>query len=159
MRLALIALLLAPALAHADSYTSKAGKVSIDIPKKWTVKATDELVRATPPSNEVALAMWVVDSPDLKAAMQKLEGELYSSVDGLKWVDKTKAIKIHDLQGKWVEGMGRSSRRTALDVLVVVAGPTATKKGVILLAVVDHDKLAANKPAIQSIFETLKSAK
>jgi len=156
----LIALLwVVPALARADVYASKAGKVSIDIPKKWSVKATDEIVRATPPTNDVALAMWVVDSPDLKAALQKLEGELYSSVDGLKWVERTRTMKIHDLPGKWIEGMGLSSRRTQLDVLVVVAGPTPTKKGVILLAVVDHDKLAANRAAIQSIFETLKSAK
>jgi len=44
-------------------------------------------------------------------------------------------------------------------VIVLVAGPTPTKKGVILMAVVDHDKLTANRKAIQSIFGTLRPIK
>ena len=52
-----------------------------------------------------------------------------------------------------------SSRSTQLDVLVVVAGPTPAKKGVIMLAVVDHDKLKTNQRTIQSIFQSLKPLK
>ena len=44
-------------------------------------------------------------------------------------------------------------------ILVTVAGPTKTKKGVIMMAVVEHDKLKDNEPAIQSIFQTLKQTK
>lgn len=146
-------------VAAADVHKSKAGKVSIDLPKKWQVTASDELVRATSPDNEVAFVMWVVDSPDLKAALKKLEGELYSSIQGLRWVDKVKKLKVNKLPASWVEGVGVSSRATSLDVLVLVAGPTASKKGVILMAIVDHDKLVANRPTIQSIFRTLKPAK
>jgi hypothetical protein len=156
---ALVVLLLLSDLAHASVYASKAGKVSIDVPKKWTVTAADELVRAASPDNQVAFVFWVVDSPDVKAALTKLEGELYSSIQGLKWVDNAKKLKIHGLPATWVEGVGVSSRSTQLDVLVVVAGPTGSKKGVILLAVVDHDKLAAQRSAIQRIFETLRPAK
>jgi hypothetical protein len=159
MRAPLLLLLVWTGLASADVYKSTAGKVSIDVPKKWSVTASDELIRAAPPNNEVALVMWVVDSPDVKAALTKLEGELYSSIKNLKWVDKVKKLKVNKLPGSWVEGVGVSSRATSLDVIVLVAGPTATKKGVIVMAVVDHDKLAGNRKAIQSIFQTLKPTK
>jgi hypothetical protein len=106
----------------------------------------------------VAFVMWIVESPDVKDALKKLEGELYSSIQSLRWVDKTKKMKVNKLAGTWVEGVGVSSRSTQLDVLVFVA-PTGSKKGVILLAVVDHDKYEANRPAIQSIFGTLKPTK
>jgi hypothetical protein len=159
MRLALVLLLAFGGLASADVHRNKAGKVSIDIPKKWTVDVKDEMIRAVSPSNEVALVVFIVESADVKAALTKLEGELYSSVQGLKWVDKPKKLKVNKLAATFVEGVGVSSRATQLDVLVTVAGPTPAKKGVIVMAVVDHDKLATNKAAIQAIFQTLKPAK
>ncbi len=157
--LSLLILLVVAGVAGADVHKSKAGKVSVDIPKKWTVDAKDELVRAVSPSGDVALVLWIVESADLKAALTKLEGELYSSVMGLRWVDRTKKLTVNKIKGTWVEGVGVSSRQTQLDVIVFVAGPTPTKKGVILMAVVDHDKYEANRPAIQSIFGTLKATK
>ncbi|HUS31053.1 MAG TPA: hypothetical protein VMZ53_21230 [Kofleriaceae bacterium] len=161
MRLVLVLLfaLVSTRAAHADVYPSKAGKVSIDVPKKWTVNATDELVRASSPDNAVAFVFWVIDSPDVKPAVKKLEGELYSSIQGLRWVDKTKKLKINGLPATWVEGVGVNAAESQLDVLVVVAGPTKTKKGVLMLAVVEHDKLKANEKTIQSIFKTLKATK
>jgi hypothetical protein len=161
MRILILALVLslAPRAAGAEVYKSKVGKVSIDIPKQWTVTAEDGLIRAASPNAEVALIVWIVDSPDVKEALKKLEGELYSSVSGLRWVDKTKKLKINKLPGTWVEGVGVSARSTQLDVVVFVAGPTAAKKGVILLAVVDHDKYEANRSSIQAIFGTLKPTK
>jgi hypothetical protein len=154
-----LALALVGRVASADVHKSQVGKVSIDIPKKWNVDAKDDLVRAESANHEVALVLWVVDSPDVKEALTKLEGELYSSIKGLKWVDKTKKLKVNKLPGTWVEGVGVSGRATQLDVIVLVAGPTATKKGVIVLAVVEHDKYEANRPAIQSIFATLRPVK
>lgn len=159
MRAAFVFLLLLTGIAHADVYASKAGKVSIEIPKPWAVNASDELIRAASPDSAVALVMWVVDSTDPKAALTRLEGELYSSIQGLKWVDKTKRLKINGLKATWIEGAGVNARAAQLDVLVVVAGPTPTKKGVILFAVVEHDKLATHKKQIQSVFQTLRRTK
>ena len=158
LSLSLLCLVLAGGVAGADVYKSKVAKVSIDIPKKWTVDAKDELIRASSANNEVAVVMWVADSAEVKAAQTKLEGELYSAVKNLKWVDKTKKLKVNKLKGTWVEGIGMSSRGTQLDVIVFVAA-TPAKKGVILFAVVDHDKYEANRSAIQSIFGTLKPTK
>ena len=146
-------------IARADVHASKAGKVSVDIPKKWSVDAKDELIRAASPNKEVALVLWIVDSADVKAALTKLEVELYSSIQGLKWVDRQKKLKVNKLAATFVEGVGVSGRGTQLDVIVMVAGPTPAKKGAIVLAVVEHDKVNANKPTIQSIFQTLKPTK
>lgn len=159
MRWAVLFVILFTGVAAADVHKSDAGKVSVDIPKKWSVDAKDDLIRSSSPNQEVALIVWVVDSPDVKAALTKLEGELYSSIQGLKWVERTKKLAINKLPATWVEGVGVSSRSTQLDVLVVIAGPTPAKKGVIMLAVVDHDKLKTNQRAIQSIFQTLKPLK
>lgn len=150
---------LAAGVGHAGVHTSKAGRVSVNIPNTWTVNATDELIRSASPDNAVAFVLWVVDSADTKAALERLEHELYSSIQGLKWVDKTKKLAINKLPATWVEGTGVSARATQLDVLVIVAGPTPTKKGVIMMAVVEHEKLAANKKAIQALFKTLKPTK
>lgn len=160
MRLALaLVVMMLGTVAHADSYASKAGKVSVDVPKTWTVNATDELVRASSPNSEIAFVFWVVDSADTKAALTKLEGELYNSVQGLKWVKTTKKVTIHSIPGTFVEGVGVNAQANQLDIMVTVAGPTKTKKGVILLGVVEHDKLKANKPAMQALFASLKSTK
>ena len=146
-------------LAHAEVYPSKAGKAAITIPAKWTVTASDELVRAVSPDGHVALVFWVVDSADAKDGIKKLEGELYSSVQSLRWVDKVKKVKINKLPATWIEGAGVNAAGNQLDVLVVVAGPTAAKKGVILFAAVEHEQLAANLQAIRSIFQTLRPTK
>lgn len=145
--------------ASADVYASKAGKASIDIPKKWNVMAKDELVRAASPDNQVALVFWVSDTTETKEALKKLEGELYSSIQGLKWVDKVKKLKVNRLPATWVEGVGVNAAGKQLDVLVVIAGPTPAKKGIITFAVVEHEQLAKNRKTIQAIFQTLKATK
>jgi hypothetical protein len=157
--LSLVCLVLLGGVAGAEVYKSKVAKVSLEIPKGWMVDAKDELIRAASANNEVAIVMWVADSAEVKPALTKLEGELYSAVKNLKWVNKTKKLKVNKLKGTWVEGIGLSSRATQLDVIVFVAGPTPAKKGVILFAVVDHDKYEANRSAIQSVFGTLKPTK
>ncbi len=146
-------------IAHADIREAKSGKVSVDIPTKWSFDAKDLLIRAVSPDNGVAFVLLVVESSDLKEGLKRIEGELYSSIQGLKWVDKVRKLSINKLPGKWVEGTGVNARGTQLDVLVVLAGPTAAKKGVIMMAIVEHEKLAANTKAIQGIFKTLKPTK
>ena len=145
--------------ASAGVHASKAGKVSIALPEKWAFTETDELVRASSPDNNVAFVFWVIDSPDVKKALSTLEHELYSAVQGLRWVDKMKKLKINAIPATFVEGVGVNAQAAQLDILVTIAGPTKTKKGVIMMAVVEHDKLKDNEPAIQSIFQTLKQTK
>lgn len=161
MRAAVVLLLLLCSVASAGPLVVKAGKVSVDIPKSWAVNMKDEppLIRSASPDNAVAFVLWIVDTTDTKTALTKLEGELYSSIQGLKWVDKTKKLKINKIPTTWVEGVGVNAAGAQLDVLVVVGGPTPTKKGVIMLAVVEHEKLVANENGIKAIFQSLKRTK
>jgi hypothetical protein len=146
-------------VASADVHASKIGKASIDIPKKWSVTAKDELVRAASPDSAIAIVFWVTDTTDTKEALKSLESELYSSIQGLKWVDRTKKLKINRLPATWVEGVGVNAAGKQLDVLVVIAGPTPAKKGITMFAVVEHEQLSKNRKTIQSIFQTLKPTK
>lgn len=157
--LTLFVLLATATVAHAGVHAAKAAKVTIDLPAKWTVDTQDEFIRAASDNNEVAFALLVVDKPDLKEALTRLEGELYSAVQGLRWIDKTTKLTIGKMPSTLVQGAGVSSRATALDVLVVVSGPTPAKKGVIMFAAVDHDKLKANNKAIMAAFKSLKPMK
>jgi hypothetical protein len=161
MRSAIVFLvvLLTASAAEADVREAKAGKVTIDLPNKWTVDTKDEMIRASSDNGEIAFVLFVVDKPDVKAALTMLEGELYSAVQGLRWIDKTKKMKINKLPSTLVQGVGVSARATALDVLVVVSGPTPAKKGIVMFAAVDHDKLAANNKTIMAAFNSLKPMK
>jgi hypothetical protein len=123
------------------------------------VTASDELVRAVSPDGQVALVFWVVDSAETKEGIKTLEKELYSSVQSLRWVDKVKKVKINKLPATWVEGAGVNAAGNQLDVLVVVAGPTGAKKGILMFAAVEHEKLAPNIKAIRAIFQTLRPTK
>jgi predicted Zn-dependent protease len=154
--LPLAILLLTSAPAGAERHAATAGKVTVDLPKDWKVDAAADMIRAASADDAIAFALFVVATADAKAALQKLERDLYSSVQGLKWVDRQKKVKINKLAGTFVEGVGVSARSTQLDVLVLVAGPTPAKSGVILLGVVEHDKLPAQRKTLQKIFESLK---
>ncbi|NVB79442.1 MAG: hypothetical protein HOV81_13690 [Kofleriaceae bacterium] len=157
--LVLFVLLATATAARADVHEVKAGKVSVDLPKKWAVDTKDDVIRAVSPDNQVAWVLVVVDTPEVKAALTRLEGELYSAVQGLRWIDSTKKKKIHTLPSTIVQGVGVSARATQLDVLVVVSGPTPAKKGIIMFAAVEHDKLAANNKTIMAAFNSLKPTK
>lgn len=157
--LVLLVLLGAATAARADVHPSKAAKVSMNLPKTWKVETTDKFIRAASANNEVGFALLVIDKADTKAALTRLEGELYSAVQGLKWIDKTTKMKIHGVQSTLVQGVGVNARGAQLDVLVVVAGPTPAKNGVVMFAAVEHDKLAANNKAIMAAFNSLRRTK
>jgi hypothetical protein len=145
------------AAVHAEPKTSKAAKVTLDVPKGWKVDVKDDTMRGESGDKQVALLMWVVDSADVDAATKKLDGELYSAVASLKW-GKPTAAKVHGLKASYIDGTGRAVSGE-LDVKVIVVGPTATKKGVILVAAVEHAKLDAHKAEIQALFESVRPAR
>jgi hypothetical protein len=155
----LLLLLLLTATAAADVHPVKGAQVSVDVPKAWSVDAKDDLLRAVSPDSAVAFVVMTVDTTDTKENLKLLEGELYSSISGLRWVDKVKKVKINKLPATWVEGAGANVQAHQLDVLVVIAGPTPAKKGALMFAVVEHAKLKDHKKTIQGIFQTLKPTK
>jgi len=154
---ALLVLLVLGGVAAADVHTNKTAKVTLDIPKSYKMTEQDELMRGESGDKAVALFFWVVDTSDPDEAIKKLTAELYSMVGSLQW-DKPKAEKVHGLDAKWIDGTGRSVGNT-LDIRMVLAGPTATKKNVMVVSVVDHAKADAHKAEIAGILTSLKPAK
>ena len=143
--------------AVADVHTNKVAKVSLDVPKTYSMTEQDEVMRGESSDKAVALLFWVVDTNDSDEAIRKLTGELYSMVGSLQW-DKPKADKLNGLPVKWIDGTGRSVGNT-LDIRVVLAGPTAAKKSVLVVGIVDYAKADAHKAEIAAILKSLKPAK
>lgn len=154
---ALVVLALLCAVAAADVHTNKAAKVTLDVPKSYKLTEQDDVMRGESGDKAVALLYWNVDTGDTDEAIKKLTGELYSMVGSLSW-DKPKAEKVHGLDGQWITGTGRSVGNT-LDITVLLAGPTATKKHVLVVGIVDHVKADAHRAEIAAILKSLKPAK
>jgi hypothetical protein len=157
MTKSLAIVLLLTGIAVADVHTNKVAKVAVDVPKTYKLTEQDDLMRGESADKAVALLLWVVDTGDPDAALEKLSGELYSMVGSLAW-DKPRTEKVNGLAATWIDGTGRSVGNT-LDLRVVLAGPTATKKYVMVVGIVDHAKAEAHKAEIGAILKSLKPAK
>jgi len=143
--------------AAADVHTNKSAKVTVDVPKTYKMTEQDDVMRGESDDKAVALLYWNVDTGDMDEAIKKLTQELYSTVGSLQW-GKPTAAKVHGLDAKWIDGTGRTLGKS-LDLRVVLAGPTATKKHVMVIGIVDHAKADAHKAEIDGILKSLKPAK
>jgi hypothetical protein len=157
MRALVISILAWSAVAAADVHTNKLARVSLDVPKTYAMTDQDALMRGESADKAVALLFWVIDSNDPDAAIKRLSSEIYSMVGSLHW-DAPKADKLNGLPVTWIDGTGRSVGNS-LDIRVVVAGPTAAKKSVMVVGIVDHAKADAHKAEITAILKSLKPAK
>ncbi len=155
---ACVLLLVCSGVAAAEVKTAKNAKVTVTTPKGYKVDAKDDnVMRGESKDKAVAVFVWTVDTTDVASAQKMLAGELYSSVAGLKW-DKPRTDKVNGLPAAFFDGSGRAVG-AALDIAVVLVGPTATKKGVIVMAAVDHEKRAAHQAEIDTMFKSVKPLK
>jgi hypothetical protein len=155
----LIVLLFAAGVAHATVHPSRAGKVTVDVPANWKLTETDENTKWVSANNQVALVLWVLDTTDFAKVIQRLGDELVFAVDDPVW-GKPRAGTVNGLAVSYVDGRGTFQARPdapkiALDVRVMIAA-TAAKKGAVLVAIVAHDKSAANKRTLDGIFASVK---
>jgi hypothetical protein len=157
MMKALVVLVVLGGIAAADVHTNKAAKVSVDIPKTYKLTETDDVIRGESADKAVAVFYWNVDTGDAAEATKKLGQELYAAVGSLSW-NKPTSGKLNGLDVQWITGTGRSVGNT-LDISVVLAGPTATKRHVMVVGIVDHAKADAHKAEIAAILKSLKPAK
>lgn len=155
--LMMISMLAWSAVAAADVHTNKLARVSLDIPKTYSMTDQDDLMRGESADKAVALLFWVIDSNAPDAAIKRLTSELYAMVGSLRW-DKPKPGKLNRLPVTWIEGTGRSVGNS-LDIRVLVAGPTAADKSVMVVGIVDHAKAGAHKAEITAILKSLRPAK
>jgi hypothetical protein len=151
-----IVVLLANAAA-ADVHINKVSKVSVDVPKTYKMTDKDDVIRGESADHAVALFQWNVDTSDPAEAEKQLATELYAMIGSLTW-DKPRSEKVGGMAASWIDGTGRSVGNM-LDIHMVLAGPTAAKKHVIVAAIVDHAKADAHKAEITAILKSLKPAK
>ncbi len=154
---ALLVLVALCGIAAADVHTNKAAKVTLDVPKTYKMTEQDDVMRGESEDKAVALIYWNVGTSNFDDAIKKLTGELYSAVGGLSW-EQPKTEKVNGLEAQWIDGKGHSLA-TQLDIRVVFAGPTATKKYVMVVGIVDRAKADAHKAEIAAILKSLKPAK
>jgi hypothetical protein len=157
---ALAVTLLAASAAHADVHVCAPAKLSVDLPKAWHVTTGKDpgVIRAASPDQAVAVALWVIPKPDLKAAIKEIDKQLVGVVKHQKWAGG-QADVLHGMRAYTVEGTGVSGGGNPIDLLVVVVGPTPNKKAAIVLAAVDHAKLDAHWSEVEKILKSVAPAK
>lgn len=144
-------------VAAADVHTNATAKLSFDAPKTYKLTEQDTQMKGESADKAVALVFWLVDSGDADKAEHSVATELYTALASLAW-DKPKPAKVNGLPATFIDGTGRTAGK-ALDLQMVVVGPTATKKYAILIGIVDHAKTDAHKAEITAILKSLKPAK
>ncbi len=156
----LIMLLLAAGIAHGNVYPSNTGKVSEDVPDGWKITETNEVVKWVSPNDQVMLALWVFETTDVAQVTKRLEDELILAVDDPKWGQPTKTsvngLAVSNVDGRATFQVRPNSSKYALDIRVMIAGPTPSKKGAVFVAIVAHAKATTNKRALDAIFASVK---
>lgn len=99
-------------------------------------------------NDQVALPLWVFETTDVTQVTKRLEDELVLAVDGPTWGHPTKAsvngLAVTNVDGRATFQVRPNSPKLALDIRVMIAGPTPSKKGAVFVAIVTHAKATAN---------------
>ena len=157
--LALVAALaLGATAAHADTKTSKAGGVSIDIPDDWKAEGNDTLLAVEDPSDQMGMLLIVVDKADAKQVLAGLDKLLAKSATDVHWSKKQKAMELNGMKGISIDGSAKMNGKPVLTTIMIL-GPTPTGKGVIAFAGAQPEWLKAHGDALLATFKSLKPVK
>ena len=155
--LSFVALVALAGSAAAEVRTSQAGKVSIDVPSGWNTKSqSDTLLTISDPTNEIGILFAVVEQSDMKKAGEALDAYLSKIATDIKWGDKPKPAQFNGMSGVKIDG--RASVQGKPVGLGAVFLKTPSQKGLIVLVLVQADRMAAHKESIKAIFNSLKPA-
>lgn len=160
MRLVIATLIIALGFgtAAAEVRTSPTGKVSVDIPSSWKVKAeSPDLLVGESKDDAVGLMFWVVDKFDVTEALEKLDGAVKGKITKIKW-EKAKKAEINGMKGIRNVGTAVIKGKEAYLMLAIV-GPTPSNKGVIVFGAVEQSKLTEHKAELVNILDSLKPVK
>jgi hypothetical protein len=154
---ALLVVVLLAATAHADPIVNKLAGASIDIPKTWKVQSqSEQQLAAADPTEEAGLLFVVVDVSDLKKVNDQLDAQLAKTATELKW-DAPQQVTQNGLEGVMRKGSATVAKKPSRLVALVLMTPK--RKGVIVLGVVQADKLDAHKQELDGIVHSLKAVK
>jgi hypothetical protein len=153
----LTAMLLVSASAFADTKKHASAKVSFWIPDTWAIEGEDkDQLTASDPKGEVALLFMVRKAKDMKAALAVLDEVLASAATDITAGEPQKT-KINGMEASIVDATGKvEGVPVGLSVVVI---KTPAKKFLIILGVVQSDKLAAHEATLEKIVTSLKPVK
>ena len=142
--------------ASAAPFVSKTAGMSIELPAGYQAKTKgDVFIHATDATGDVEVTIVVVE-PDAKKAFALADKKLAEDFTAIKW-SKPMTSKINGVPGVMRLGSGQRGGKP-VDLAVVLVAPTPRKKGVLVAAVVDHDKMDAHKTELAAIVDSLKPA-
>lgn len=151
------ALVLSVSFASAEKHSHPGGKVEIDIPGTWKVEKRDSMLVGRSKDDAVGLVFWIVDSPNVDQAVAKLDKALAGKITDWKWPKKPQKTVLNGMKGIKNVGTAKANGKDA-HVMVAVLG-TPTKKGVIVVGVIDAAKVTEHKAELENIFASLKPMK
>jgi hypothetical protein len=153
--LALAVSVAVPALA--ETLTNDAAQVTIEVPKNWKVKKDGEAVTMTDKTEDIAVAVLVVDSGDLKGAVERLDKKLSKTISNLKWDDKGKKVELNGMKGIVLDGSGKMDGKK-VDLSVLLLDTPSKSKDLVILAVGDDDDIDEHADELKFIFKNIKPA-
>ncbi len=154
----LCGILVTAAPARAGTKVSRAGGVSIDIPDGWKVEGDDRMFAVEDGTHEMGMLVLVVDKSNGKQALAGVEKLLAKKATHIKWSKKAKATELGGMKGISIDGSAMMHDKKVLTTIVIV-GPTATGKGVMLFAGAEPAWMQAHGAALLASFESLRTTK
>jgi hypothetical protein len=155
--LLLTAMLLVSASAFADTKKHNSAKVSFWIPDNWTIEGEDnDQLQASDPKGEVALLFMVRKAKDMDGALASLDEVMAAAATDIK-AGAPEKIKINGMDATVVDATGKVGG-VAVGLSVVVL-KTPAKKFLIILGVIQSDKLKTHEANLTKILGSLKPMK
>jgi len=156
-RVLTLAMLLAmAALAHAGEPRVAAGLV-VQVPDGWTVSEDGKLVSLVHPQGEVSLQLIQLSERDLARAQKRVFKDLPKSFQDIQWDGAARKLSLNGMAAWSREASARLGKQAVR--LGVLAVRTPKRRVVLVMAVSDAARAAANTAVVAELVGGLKPAK
>ncbi len=146
--------LLAAGQAWAKVHTHVEAKISVDVPKSWKVDLEEDVMVIHDQKQEIAFLLVVLDAKDLDDATKELDEEVGKTVKNLKWDGDAQETKLNGMDAVSVDGKG-NVEGTSVDVGVLIVS-TPAKKFLLVLGLVQSDKLKAHEKEVERFLKSIR---
>ena len=147
-------MLLVTASAFAGTKTHKSAKVSFWLPDEWkVVEEKANLIAVTDKKEEVGLLFMVARAKDMKSVANEIDKVLADTAEDIE-TQPAENVTINGMDGSLVDATGTvDGKPVGISVLVI---KTPAKKFLMVLGMVQSDKLARHEANLERIFQSLK---
>jgi hypothetical protein len=154
----LAALVITTSLAAADPKVYPAAKLSITLPDKWKSKdAKNGITMVGAPADDAGMVIYPVTTPTPDGVRKSVEDLLAAmKVTDLKWDKDIKQDKLNGVPVFVRKGTGTADKKP-MDIGVMLA--VNDKAGLVVMAVVQHDKSDGYKAELNKSFGSVAVTK